>query len=225
MKMLLNILNEHNKTNLVKKRALRRVYTMTIVILLISIVSLVNLSINSFALWYETNNQVDNNLISTGCFNIAFNDLAENNKSSSIGLLNTYPIKDSVGVKLQPYSFTIKNICNITGEYRIVLSKLSNSNLANEYLRYTFNKKDDILVVDAIPTESTTVLDNNTVAIINQKNNPNYIVDNYVLEEGYIEPNEELSYELRIWLNENAGNDQMGKIFEGVVSVSSIASS
>ncbi len=207
------------------KRTIHRVYALTICVLVLSIVSLVNLSLNSYALWYETNNQKTENLISTGCFDISFYDLDDNGYSTSIGLLNTYPLSEKVGVGLRPYSFTIKNICNITGEYRIVLSKLSNSNIDNNYLRYTFNKKDSAIIVDAMPNESTTVLDKNTMEIINQKNNPNYIVDNYVLEEGYIKPNEELSYELRIWLDESAGNEQMGRIFEGVVSISSIASS
>ncbi len=51
------------------------------------------------------------------------------------------------------------------------------------------------------------------------------MVDNYVLEEGYIRPDEEYSYELRIWMDESAGNDQMEKYFEAVVSISSIAAS
>ena len=216
------VLKNPKKTH---KRTIHRVYALTICVLVLSIVSLVNLSLNSYALWYETNNQKTENLISTGCFDISFYDLDDNGNSTSIGLLNTYPLSEKVGVGLRPYSFTIKNICNITGEYRIVLSKLSNSNIDNNYLRYTFNKKDSAIIVDAMPYESTTVLDKNTVEIINQKNNPNYIVDNYVLEEGYIKPNEELSYELRIWLDESAGNEQMGRIFEGVVSISSIASS
>ena len=218
-------LNVHNAPSSTKKKTLKRMYFSTVIVLIISIISLVNFSLNSFALWYETNNQPAENLISTGCFNISYYDLNNDGKSSSINLTNTYPISEKNGVNSKPYTFTIKNICNITGKYRIVLSKLSNSDLNNDFLRYTFNKTSDAIIVSAIPGESNTVLDKNTEAIINEKNNPNYIVDNYVLEEGYIRPDEEYSYDLRIWLDEGAGNDQMDKNFEAVVSISSIASS
>ena len=206
-------------------KSLTRIYISIIVILLLSITSLVSLSLDSFALWYETNNQPNSNLISTGCFDISFYDLNKDGTSSSISLLNTYPLSEKNGVAQKPYTFTIKNICNIKGEYRIVLSKLSNSDLSNEKLRYTFNKKDDAIIVEAMPLDSTTVLDKVTEEIINEKNNPNYIIDNYNLEEGYIEPNEEKTFELRIWLDESAGNEEMNKTFEGVVSISSIATS
>ena len=205
-----------------KKTALKQIYISTVLILLISIMSLVNLSLDSFALWYETNNQPNDNLISTGCFDISFYDL-NNNESTSISLLNSYPISEKNGVKLKPYTFTLKNICNTTGQYRIVLSKLSNSDLNVNNMRYTFNKVGGALIVNPIPSESNTALDKNTLAIINEKNSPNYITDNYVLEEGYIRPGEEFSYELRIWLDENAGNEEMNKTFEAVVSISSIA--
>ena len=211
------------KTNDVKKFLIKRAYIFSFFILVVSAISLLNLSLNTYALWYETNNQPSDNLISTGCFNINFNDLDEEGNSTSIQLLNSYPISDTTGVKLKPYKFTLKNICNIKGEYRVVLSKLSNSDLDNTFLRYTFNKTDGAIVVNQMPLESTTGLDKSTESVINERNNPKTIVDNYVLEEGYIEPNEEITYELRIWLNEEADNTQMDKIFEGVVSVSSIA--
>ena len=207
-----------------KKAITKRAFIYVFFMLVISIFSLANLSLDTFALWYETNNQPSDNLISTGCFNIEFNDLDSNGKSTSINLLNTYPIADSNGVKQVPYSFSIKNICNIKGEYRIVLSKLSNSDMDNKYLRYTFNKRDAAKIVKAIPMESNTAIDKTVAAVINERNNPNEITDNYVLEEGYIEPNQEINYELRIWLNEEADNSYMDKYFEAVVSVSSIAS-
>ena len=202
----------------------RRFYMYIFFILAISIISLTNLSLDTFALWYETNNQPNNNLISTGCFNIEFNDLDEHGESTGISLLNTYPISDQKGVNLKPYTFTLKNTCNIKGEYRIVLSRLSNSNMDNQFLRYTFTKNDGALIVNPMPLEANTTLDNSIEAIINEKNTPNTIMDNYVLEEGYIEPGEENTYYLRIWMSELADNSQMEKTFEAVVSVSSIAS-
>lgn len=213
--------NSRNTFNSIVKK---RFYMYVFFILIISIVSLTSLSLDTFALWYETNNQPNDNLISTGCFNIEFNDLDEHGDSTSIKLLNTYPITDAKGVKLKPYTFTLKNVCNIKGEYRIVLSRLSNSDMDNKFLRYTFTKNDGALIVNPMPLESTTALDNSLEAIINERNNPKTIVDNYVLEEGYIEPNEENTYYLRIWMNEEADNSQMEKTFEGVVSISSIAS-
>ena len=211
------------KDNNLKKTIVKRAYLYSFFILILSIISLANLSLDTFALWYETKNQPNDNLISTGCFNISFNDLDETGNSTSISLLNTYPITDAKGVNLKPYRFTLENICNIKGEYRIVLSRLNNSNMDNKYLRYTFNKVDDAKIVSPMPLVSNTALDKAIETMINERNNPNYIVDNYVLEEGYNEPNEKISFELRIWMNESADNSQMDKTFEGVVSIGSIA--
>ena len=206
-------------SKMIKKRA----YIYIILILVTSIFSLANLTVNSFALWFETRNQPNDNLISTGCFNITYNDLDKNGKSTSINLLNSYPISEKRGVSLKPYTFTIKNICNIKGEYRVVLSQLDNSSLDNKYLRYTFNEYNKAIVVEPLPLESNTSLDNNTLAIINEKNKPNSINNNYILVEDNIEPNEEKTYNFRLWLDQSAGNDQMEKEFEGVISISSIA--
>ena len=217
-------MEKNNKQLDMKSTIKKQAYLYVFFILLISIISLANLSLDTFALWYETNNQPSDNLISTGCFNISFDDKDETGKSTSISLLNTYPISDSKGVKLKPYTFKLKNICNIKGEYRIVLSRLNNSDMDNKFLRYTFTKNGKAIIVNPMPLDSNTALDKSIEAIINERNEPNTIVDNYVLEEGYIDPNEELSFDLRIWMNEEADNSQMGKTFEAVVSISSIAS-
>ncbi len=206
-------------SKMIKKRA----YFYTVIVLIASIISLVRLTTDTFALWFETSNQPNDNLISTGCFNIVYNDLDEEGKSSSITLLNSYPIKEQTGVSLKPYTFTIKNICNIKGEYRIVLSKLDNSTLDDNYLRYTFNKQEEAITVLPIPAESNTAIDKSTEAIISELNDPKKIASNYLLTEDTILPNEEKTYNFRIWLDYSAGNDQMEKEFEGVISVSSIA--
>ena len=206
-----------------KKKIVHRLYYSVSLMLIISIYCLLNVNNSSFALWFETNNQPNDNLISTGCFKIDFNDKDENGESTSINLINAYPITDDKGVKLKPYSFSIKNSCNIKAEYRIVLSKLNNSTLDDKYLRYTFNNINDAIVVKELPLDSTTSLEVGVEDIINTKNDPKYVVANYNLEEGVLNPGEENKYELRLWINYDAPNDQMNKEFESVVSVSSIA--
>ena len=206
-----------------KKKIAHRLYYSVSLLLIISIYCLLNVNNNSFALWFETNNQPNDNLISTGCFKIDFNDKDKDGKSTSINLDNSYPISDDKGVKLKPYSFSIKNTCNIKGEYRIVLSKLNNSTLDDRYIRYTFNNVKDAIIVKELPLDSTTTLEEGVADVINGRNDPKYVVANYNLEEGVLKPGEEKKYELRLWINIDASNDQMNKEFEAVVSVSSIA--
>lgn len=216
-------MRKKDRVNLEKKKIVHRLYYSVTLLLVISVLCLLNANSNTFALWFETNNQSNDNLISTGCFKIDFNDKDKDGNPTSINLKDTYPINDDTGVKLKPYKFSIKNSCNITGEYRIVLSKLSNSTLDDHFIRYTFNSVNDAIVVKELPLDSNTILENGVMDIINELNSPKSVASNYNLEEGTIKPGETKEYELRLWLNIEAGNDQMNKEFEAVVSVSSIA--
>ena len=216
-------MRKKDSIKLEKKKIVHRLYYSVTILLAFSIVCLLNVNSDTFALWFETNNQSNDNLISTGCFKIDFNDKDEDGNTTSINLVDTYPISDDKGVKLKPYKFSIKNSCNITGEYRIVLSKLSNSTLDDHFIRYAFNNVNDAIVVKELPLDSNTSLENGVADIINELNAPKNVVANYNLEEGIIKPGETREYELRLWLNIEAGNDQMNKEFESVVSVSSIA--
>ena len=62
----------------------------------------------SYAYWLTTNSQENSNIAKAGCFDTQF---IEN--SDAINLDSVYPISDSKGTKLTPFSFTIKNTCNM----------------------------------------------------------------------------------------------------------------
>ena len=60
----------------------------------------------SYALWQITFQQATTNVITTGCFQIEFQD------HNPIHLGSAYPISDEEANELTPYTFTITNACN-----------------------------------------------------------------------------------------------------------------
>ena len=158
---------------------------------------------SSYALWTITYTQEGTNKVSTGCFN----------------LTNTYPITDENGLKLTPYTVILKNNCSIAATYDLTLTTdlqntLSESVLKTNLKDITHNIDYSIKLMSNLPK---TTLDENMAAEITV-NRDITIGNTYSLAKGTLNSNEEVKYELRIWLDESATNETMSKKFTGVVS-------
>ena len=148
---------------------------------LLIIISILLLTIGvSFASWIITLNQTNNNLISSKCFNVT---LSEENP---INLNDAYPISDAEGRELTPFTFTITNTCNSNASYQVNLEILNTTTLAS--------------------TEVKVMLDNGTPALLSSKTVTTKTLDNaitaYILKTGYLDPNESVTYNLRLWIDE-----------------------
>ena len=171
-----------------------------LIILCISLVIIV-LSSFSYALFLSIDNR-DEDIVTTECFKLSFED------SNDINLDKAYPMSDSEGNQLTPCTFTIKNVCNRAGDYQVNIETKEESSLSTAYLRYK--------------------LDNNTPDILgNQLEVQEYINDNISesrnIAVGVILPNEEITYNLRLWLDENATVSQSAnKVYKGKVVVKTI---
>ena len=140
----------------------------------------------SYAVWRITASQTDTNRITADCFEITLT-----NEKDMISLENAFPLYDEEGMKLTPYTFTIQNKCASYASYNINLELLDtiteDNRLDPQYLKV--------------------VLDENTPTILSS----NKVVDptlsnaytSYELTTGYLEQNEEKTYNLRLWLDEN----------------------
>ena len=94
---------------------------------------------------------------------------------------------DEDGSKLTPYTFTIKNNCASYATYQVQLEILNTSTLNDQYLKVMLDTKTPDLLTNYNEGEIT--LENAKAS---------YILDNNALDK-----NEEKTYNLRVWLDEN----------------------
>ena len=80
--------------------------TILIVILLL----ILTLGI-SFAYWQVTENQKEENIVTSSCLDISYTD------KNVIRLEKTVPIIDEEGASLVPYEFTITNLCETNATF------------------------------------------------------------------------------------------------------------
>ena len=170
-------------------------------IVLISIAILLLASIvigTSYAMWSFSHVQELSNVMETDCFKFTYIDQDE------IDLNNTFPITEEEANELIPYQFTIKNVCNHNANYNINIETLNNSNLGNEYIRVKLSDRNSKLLSEYQETETTI----------------NKAKESRVLESDVLYAGEEKQYTLRIWLDEEATNEEVGnKIFTSKITL------
>ena len=169
------------------------IFTLALVIIM--------LSSFSYAFFYSTDD-TEEQIVTTECFKVTFVD------ENDINLDKAYPISNSEGSLLTPYTFTIKNVCQKAGEYQVNVETINDSTLSTSYLKYK--------------------LDNNSADILgNQLLVQEYVNKNIIesrnIEAGVILPNEEITYNLRLWIDENSTVEQSAnKLYKGKVVIKTI---
>ena len=157
----------------------------------------------SFAYWIITLSQTGVNEIASSCF-----DITLTNEQNAINLQKAYPILDEEGKELTPYNFTIKNNCDTYASYTINLELLNtvaeNSRLSAGFVKAMIDEETPFLLNT---TPATTTLDNAYEA--------------YTLTTGYLDANEERSYSLRLWMDEDVTieDDAMNKQLESKITI------
>ena len=137
----------------------------------------------SYALWTLSFNQKDTNMLASDCFQISFTE-----DTDAIQLLEAYPITDEEGKTLTPYTFTITNQCSSYASYQVNLEVLDSSTLSRyEAIKVELNEDTPVLLSSNEVVKTT--LDNATTS--------------FKLKTGYLDHNESVSYDLRLWIDEN----------------------
>ena len=108
-----------------------------------------------------------------------------------INLENVFPVNDSEGINYKPYKLTIKN----TGS-----------------LIYLFNLK-------MISESSTNTIDSKYIKVKVNDENPHtlFSTDNVIASNIIIYPNEEITFDINVWLDINTPNNELGKTFTAKV--------
>ncbi len=153
----------------------------------------------SYALWQITFQQATTNVITTGCFQIEFQD------HNPIHLGSAYPISDEEANELTPYTFTITNACNSFASYQINLEILNTTTLENlGFLKVMLEDEKSILTENENVTKT---LDAAT--------------SSYKLETGHLDANASKTYSLRLWMDEDTPTSEefMNKVFESKITI------
>ena len=158
----------------------------------------------SYAYWRLVIYQTGENEVASSCFSITLT-----NEQNAINLQKAYPILDEEGKKLTLYTFTVKNNCDAYASYSVNLELLETI-LEENRLSSGFIK---------------VMLDENTPTVLNTNTNVTPTLDNayeaYELATGYLDKNEEVTYNLRLWMDQDVTieDDAMNKQLESKITI------
>ena len=156
----------------------------------VSICLLILLGIGlSYSMWNMRVSQDTDNVISTtDCF-----DITLANQSNAIKLDNAYPITDAKGKTLTPFTFSIKNVCDMAVAYTVSLESLKGTTLASDYLKVMVNNNEPQLLNGLSTTDVV-----NTTSI-----------ESRVLDTGTLFKNNIKEYSIRLWIDYNTTLDDL----------------
>ncbi len=207
-------------------------YRVSLAVISIAMVAVLFVS-SSYALWKVTSVQENENIIKSGCFVVDLQSEGE-----SIRLDNTYPMEDEKGLKQQPYVFTIKNNCTLDAQYTIYLSELvddasKNNTLNIDLINYSFMEQGGAVAtakkLSALTSEQSKLTNSaSSLSFEGKKIDATYELATGTLKGKKVnvqsgtevteKEGESKTYELRLWIDENATNEIFGKSFEAGVS-------
>ncbi|MDD2504987.1 MAG: hypothetical protein PHF21_01795 [Bacilli bacterium] len=163
---------------------IKKKYLLYMILGIITVFSVI--IFGTLAIFRASKTQSSSNVISTlSCINVS---ITGNN--SSLTLNNTYPILDSEGVTITPYTFTVKNNCDNNIQYQIIMSIQNSTTITNkDYVKIDLdgpaeNRKQ---ILTNIPIDTVSGLTG--------------YQSNYTLTSHSFEPNESHIYNFRMWLN------------------------
>ncbi len=175
------------------KERKRKITTITIIgIMLFSCVATL-----SYALWERLFTQSDENRITTlDCFDVTY---TEGDKKGTT-MQNAIPLTEEEGQQTEAYKVTIKNTCDTTAKYNVILNKKEGSTLNNKNIRTSVDRKTSMLLSEATQIEKKTI--------------SGYSVNSsYIIGTGYALPKKEKTINIRSWLDYETKEEGQGKNF------------
>ena len=127
--------------------------------------------------------QKDINLVETGCF-----DVTMINQENAINLDNSFPLTDEQGRTLTPFTFTLKNNCDLTASYNVNLEVLSGSTLSSAYVATLVNNG-TINTLGDLPKTDTTIKGS---------------IESRTIYKGILAPGLSVDIGVSIWIDEDA---------------------
>lgn len=186
-----------NKTKLFKHQVL-----ITGIAVFAIVISMIG---GSYAIFSSTSKADEYNVLKVGKLEISYVDTGDG-YGDVLSLNGAYPISDNEGIKSSPYRFNITNTGTIAADFKIKIlydesiieeDGCENNLLLQKYVKYQFDNGKPKLLSD---TESQ---------------------DYLVYEATNLLPGSSEIHEIRIWIDEAATNEILGKHFHGKLVVES----
>lgn len=170
-------------------------------LLLISIIIIFILTIfigTSYSLWQIINTQEENNVVTTSCFNIEFSG------DNDINIENTYPISDEKGLQKIPYSLKLKNDCELGSSFKIIINSLKSNTLNNNYIKLAIKENDNLKFTPKTINKLQ----------VNDEYDTSKFSSSYTILEDNLYSEQEKEYKIYLWMDIDATNSEMNKIFK-----------
>jgi hypothetical protein len=183
--------------------------------LILCLISILVLTSNAF-----TNPKVSPGVVTSvnisSCGEFALHD-----KSASINLTNSYPMTDNMGLKTTPYTFDVKNTCDGSSSFNVYLIVTSDSEIPDNLVKINLdtNNKTDLvtnLTKYALENTSKQEFENKSGKAIKQA---------YLLDTKSITNGASSTFNLKMWLDKNTGNEYQGKKYSAFIVVGDSTSS
>ena len=166
---------------------------ISIIVISISLIALIGTSYALLTMTIEGDKKIS---LTAGILKVDFTE------GNNINLDNIAPMTDKQGLKTTPYTFTITNTGNINAYYHVSIEEDSNNTLSNRYLKMKMTG------------------DNGYDSGVLKVNN--YGVGTFEIRgEDVLEPSDKVTYQLWMWLDEDADNSAQGKIYQSKIVVES----
>ena len=196
---------------------MRSGYKITLGVLTIMILVTITIG-TSYSYYSVASEQTNPNEITTTCFDVSYTE----GENGSIKLNATYPMNETSAGNLTPYEFTITNTCTTSNatdpiKYVVTLNTLTANmpTLPLNLLRVRLDRTNP-----STQTGTSSLLSNIAAYPLgDQIKTEEGINTSYNLAEGSLAPGESITYNLRLWIDETAGNDVMNNSFTGRVLV------
>ena len=181
----------------------RKIY----VTLLIVVICLIGVSYAFFTIYLRQSQE--NSITSLSCFSTTFTE-----ETNAISLEKTYAVTEDEGMGYSPFTFKIKNNCTDTIYAYITIDSLNegtSTNLDSSHVRYNLSTK------GTTDGTSATLKPSSTKKLENGHNG-------YVIKTLALGSNEELEYDLRLWVDEKTtASEGLSKTWSGQVVIVSDA--
>ncbi len=181
--MQTNIYQSRELNKKTKKRLKKKVKVMILSVF----IGLISLTLASYA-YLTFSTKGSDNLIKSDCLKINVV-----NESSGINITNGAPATDETGMQQTPYTITIKNVCKLDANYTTTLNAMNDANLDNK-------AKIKMAVSGGIEIEPKLISEYELTTLQEPVDN---VKETYLIENGILKANEERTYNIRLWIEEN----------------------
>lgn len=198
-----NYENEYVNDNGEAKKQVSKAFTREakFTILSIFVVTIVMIS-SAYAIFSTVQKQESYNTLTVGTLKIDF-DATSTDMGNIINLNGAYPTSDEEGQKTNPYSFRITNSGTLAAAYKVKI--IDDQDMINE------DKCQDNLLPKANIKVS---INGGTPFLLNSVESNEYVINSDTLN-----PSGNKNFAIRIWIDENSGNEVLGKHYHGKIVV------